>query len=121
MTSQVGASAWSPEETKLQQICWSLVSSAWSPEETKLQQICGLLASYHDPRADHRAVFRQLEEYQKHLEFLLYLAFILGRADGAAAEVRMGAGLLLKNCVRRGGLRTGDAVVLGAVKGMLLA
>ena len=102
MTSQVGA-------------------AAWSPEETKLQQICGLLASYHDPRADHRAVFRQLEESQKHLEFLLYLAFILGRADGAAAEVRMGAGLLLKNCVRRGGLRTGDTEVLGAVKGMLLA
>ena len=91
----------------------------WMPQETTLQQICGLLASYHDPRADHQAVFRQLEECQKHGEFLLYLAFILGHADGAVAEVRMGAGLFLKNSVRGGALGPG-APQLEGVKGMLL-
>lgn len=77
-----------------------MAMAVWQPQEGELKQICGLLEQYRLPTLDQSRIWQQHQRCSQLPDFNNYLAFILCRAEGDAANIRRAAGLLLKNNLR---------------------
>eukprot|EP00798_Chlamydomonas_sp_ICE-L_P031863 gene31863-7069_t len=73
------------------------MAAEWQPQEAGVQQLAGLLSEFQKPGTNQAQILQQLEQCKQIPDFNNYLAFIFGKAEQLAVEVRQSAGLLLKN------------------------
>ncbi|KAG1677077.1 hypothetical protein FOA52_001247 [Chlamydomonas sp. UWO 241] len=74
---------------------------AWAPQPEGLVQLAGLLGEFQKPGSNQAQILQQLEQYGTVPDINNYLVFLFACSEQLPVEVRQGAGLLLKNNLKK--------------------